>query len=280
MCFSPNSKLLACGYKLHQERRWHSEVWIWDIKKGDLKQSFEGHSNPTFLPEGELVTSTTGKDQFKQEGRKTKTLKLWNVESGEFIRTLGEHDFNVSAIACGPDGKTLASASYGEVKFWDVKAGKLLRTIDGRFGDIRSIAYSPDGSKVAISNEHRMLWLLDIRKKHAIRQLKQLGDGGPMVFSPDGSTLIVGGCAVELLMPSGPRIRVFFQVLPRFSDKATTTWVSYTPEGYYNCSDGAKDLIGWRDGDRIVDINVYEKIYYRPDLVRKACQANNNGAKY
>lgn len=273
VCFSPDSKVIAGSCEFHREKKWHTEVRIWDVVSGALKHVFKGHSHPMLLANNELVTSTTPKERLDGGDRKTRALKLWSVQTGSLVGVLGEHASHVSATACAPGGKVLASASYGEVRFWDLKEARLLRTVRGPFGHIRSIAYSPNGREVAISNEHGSVWLLDVQRETPERRFADRGQGGPAVFARDGSVLIVGAGGVELRNLKDARIRVVFQILPIFSDRRSE-WVSYTPEGYYDCSDEAEDFIGWRDGDTIVDIRVHKKLYHRPDLMRRACQGD------
>jgi WD40 repeat protein len=50
------------------------------------------------------------------------TIKLWNLATGEEIRTLRGHSQSVRSIAISPDGKTLASGSADNtIKIWRLK---------------------------------------------------------------------------------------------------------------------------------------------------------------
>ncbi|MEM7580738.1 MAG: hypothetical protein AAF316_13025 [Cyanobacteria bacterium P01_A01_bin.80] len=54
-------------------------------------------------------------------------IKLWNIESGELIRTF--NSIGVNKITISPDGKTLASGSLDNtIKAWNLRTGKLLDT--------------------------------------------------------------------------------------------------------------------------------------------------------
>ncbi len=51
-----------------------------------------------------------------------KTLKVWDVESGEELRTLEGHTGVVNAVALTSDGKKAISGSYDKtLKVWDVE---------------------------------------------------------------------------------------------------------------------------------------------------------------
>jgi WD40 repeat protein len=47
-------------------------------------------------------------------GSGDKTVKLWNLQTGELLQTLADHAERVSAVALSPDGKTLVSGSQDE----------------------------------------------------------------------------------------------------------------------------------------------------------------------
>jgi WD40 repeat protein len=60
------------------------------------------------------------------------TLRLWDLESGQTIRTLEGHTSDVSAVAVTPDGRRAVSSSYGgKLRLWDLESGENIATFTG-----------------------------------------------------------------------------------------------------------------------------------------------------
>ncbi len=76
------------------------------------------------------------------------TIKLWDVETGQEIRTLTltGHNGSVSSVSFSPDGKTLATGSDdGTIKLWNGEYGWGLDGLMGRSCDrVRAYLHNPN----------------------------------------------------------------------------------------------------------------------------------------
>eukprot|EP00584_Thalassiosira_punctigera_P004083 CAMPEP_0172526986 /NCGR_PEP_ID=MMETSP1067-20121228/1800_1 /TAXON_ID=265564 ORGANISM="Thalassiosira punctigera, Strain Tpunct2005C2" /NCGR_SAMPLE_ID=MMETSP1067 /ASSEMBLY_ACC=CAM_ASM_000444 /LENGTH=300 /DNA_ID=CAMNT_0013310637 /DNA_START=129 /DNA_END=1028 /DNA_ORIENTATION=+ len=77
-------------------------------------------------------------------GSEDGTIKLWDHESGEYLRTLKGHTNVVTCVDFSPRGGYLASTSTDlSVKIWDVAEYKCVRTLRGHDHTISAVRFVP-----------------------------------------------------------------------------------------------------------------------------------------
>mmetsp|Transcript_11813 Transcript_11813/g.13142 ORF Transcript_11813/g.13142 Transcript_11813/m.13142 type:complete len:537 (+) Transcript_11813:127-1737(+) len=77
-------------------------------------------------------------------GSEDGTVKIWDHESGEYVRTLKGHTNSVHSLAFTPTGTHLASSSSDlTIKLWDFKTYACVRTLRGHDHTISCIKFLP-----------------------------------------------------------------------------------------------------------------------------------------
>jgi COMPASS component SWD3 len=157
----------------------HRALEIW--QGGELRHTSLGH-------EAEITAIVISPDsRVIATGSADTTLKIWNLETGKLICTLGSHltwgahkqrivslaggwdrniqlrqlsnpdsqitlsgHFNsINAIAFSPDGRTVVSASAdGNIKFWNASTGEHIHTLCGHQNSVTCLTFSSDGETI------------------------------------------------------------------------------------------------------------------------------------
>jgi WD40 repeat protein len=128
--YSPNGKYIVTA-------SYDNTAKIWDVQRGKLLHSLEGHTNSVktacYSPDGKII-ATASTD---------KTAKIWDAFSGKLLKTLGEHPSGLINATFSPNGKMIVTSSGSVAKIWDVESGKLQLTLDGSESN-----FSPDSKRI------------------------------------------------------------------------------------------------------------------------------------
>ena len=150
----------------------------------DLKGHTSFINTQVIAPDGKTLIS----------GSADNTIRIWDMTSGQTLRTLAGHTSFVNALTLTPDGKTLISGSADRtIKIWDLATGKLVHTLLGHTGYVNALDVSPDGQVLASSSADSTIKIWDLLTAKLARTLiGHTGFVNSVIFSPDGQTLVSG----------------------------------------------------------------------------------------
>lgn len=160
-----------------------------------------GHSSQItdimFTPDGKTLVSVSF----------DKTIRLWDVETGELIKTLRHqigtgHDGEIHTAALSPDGKILVigGITYGHddegtpVHIFDLESGEIIGLLKGNPGWlIASLNFSQDGKWLAISSRNTIgIWDMSNPGDAPVLTLENDHGAFDLAFSPDAKKLVSG----------------------------------------------------------------------------------------
>ena len=99
-------------------------------------------------------------------------INLWDLRTGERIRTLPGHRGRVGALAIAPNGqRAISGGGDGEIKIWDVRTGTLTRTLTGHTSEVTGVAIAPNGNTAISSSRDRTVKLWDLNTGEVLRTL-------------------------------------------------------------------------------------------------------------
>ncbi|CAD8213517.1 unnamed protein product [Paramecium pentaurelia] len=127
-------------------------------------------------------------------GSQDKSIRLWDVKTGQQKAKLDAHSSGVNSVCFSPDCSLLASGSQDKSVFlWDVKTRKKVAKMNSHKDGILSVCFSPDGSLLASGSQDKSIILWDVKTRKKIAKIISHKDGILSVcFSPDGSLLASG----------------------------------------------------------------------------------------
>ena len=168
-CLAYANEFLFSGSQDKTIRVWHNRTLI---------RVLSGHKDgitSIFYPNGhkDAVTSLVYADELLCSGSADKTIKVWDIKTGDCLRTLEGHE---GAITClvDADGLLCSGSADNKIKVWDKDTGECLHTLKGhtkrfigRNGEwmikgIISLAYADDGKLISCAEDGTIrFWNID-----------------------------------------------------------------------------------------------------------------------
>jgi WD40 repeat protein len=164
-------------------------------------------------------------------GGKDNVIKIWDLATGNVLRTLYGHTSNVNALAVSPDGKLLASGSGditdqrdlwtftqggvvggaedNTVRIWSVQTGRQLQVLRGHELPVGAVAFSNDGhSLTSVSGDAVKVW--DVSAGTELRSQKtQYGKSGMEKLNSLDSLGCMFGCGNKQRKQEEQRLKNF-----------------------------------------------------------------------
>ena len=129
-----------------------------------------------------------------------KTVRLWDVHSGECLRTFNGHSDGVRSVSFSPDGARMLSGSSDKtVRLWDMHSGECLRTFNGHTDWVMSVSFSPDGARMLSGSIDNTVRLWDVHSGELVWKAEVLSEGSWVVTDAQDQILKVGGEAWRFL---------------------------------------------------------------------------------
>jgi WD40 repeat protein len=182
------------------------KVTLWDTAMpGGPVQVIDAHASAAQA----VAYATTDKGPRLASGGADKTVKLWNLDTLDRIRTYRGHQDFITALAFRPDGKAIASASLdGSIRLWSTSSGRSQRRLYGHRGRVGSLSFSPDGANLASSGADGQLRIWDVSRGRTIRTITgHTGAINAVTYSPDGSRLASAGADGIVRLWANPLLR-------------------------------------------------------------------------
>lgn len=150
----------------------------------------------TLLGHADTVWSVafSANGQTLASGSEDRTIKLWNLKTGQVNRTLTGHTASVRSVSLSPDGQTLASGSGDNtIKLWSVQTGEVRQTLEGHSDPVWSVTFDRTGQLLISGSEDQTIKLWNVQTGQLSQTLE--GHSGrvySVALSSDGQTIASG----------------------------------------------------------------------------------------
>jgi WD40 repeat protein len=223
---------------------------------------------PTETPVTELKLNADG-SRLAGVIRASDTVVVWDTATGEVIQKMKVPGPVFLDLAISDDGRMVA-ASAGKVTggetvmVFDATTGQTLHNLSGYSEVAFSVAFSGDGKLLATGDGDATVKLWDAASGKLLRTMEgHTHLARSVAFSPDGRRIVSGGGKNEIKVWSVSSGKLLV-TMAAFTDG---NWVAFTPEGYYDCSEGGARYITWRVGKDLVDESKYRLQFHKPEMV-------------
>jgi len=147
-------------------------------------QHVSGVTSVAFSPDGRRVLT----------GSWDATARLWDLQTGQQVRTFQGHTKGVLSVAFAPDGRLAVTGSRDRTaRLWDIRSGQEIQRLIGHTDCVRSVAFSPNGKWVLTGSDDNTARLWSVETGQEIRRLVGHADWVLSVaFSPDSQWVLTG----------------------------------------------------------------------------------------
>lgn len=189
----------------------------------------------TWTPDGNFIAF----------GKIDPAVELWNIRTGEFVRTFGLDGYEFAlSLAVSPDGKTLAagckegSGAWSKVGLWDLATGELRRTLPCE-GDPIAVRFLADGETLISASEDGHVEFWDVTSGQRVDRIEAgLGVTRDAALSSTEESFALATVASEIRQWD---VQTRQQKLTDFiGHKTEVQAVAYSPDGTVIAT-GARD---------------------------------------
>jgi WD40 repeat protein len=160
-------------------------IKIWDIQSQICLQTWQLLA-PVYRialsPDGRMLASSSNCGD----------VLLWDVATGQLIKTLTGHSLTVVDVAFQPQGHLLASGSFDTtIKIWDLETGECLQTLAEHQQIVTAIDFHPQGHKLVSGSFDTTIKIWDLESGLCLQTIQQHSKTViDVLFSPNGQQMI------------------------------------------------------------------------------------------
>ncbi|KAJ7151871.1 hypothetical protein C8R43DRAFT_1190519 [Mycena crocata] len=235
-----NGTLIAAGCRDGMILLWNQEESEW------LHESLTGHTGPVYC-----VQSGGTSGNLLLSGSEDTTVRLWEVNSKELLKTYIGHTDAVTAVSFSPDMLEFASGSSdASIRLWNREQGECC-VLHGHKEGVLAVSFSPNGHLLASSGRGGEICLWDATERHLVRRYhSRLGGPIHSLLFCDDITLASGAQNGEVRIWDVTEIEAEGGAQWMHDDRVNAIALSRDGTFFASCSSDATIIIWSRETGR------------------------------
>ena len=158
----------------------YGKIYLWHIALDECIRAFDQQVSTNKIdisPDGKLLVS----------GGTDHALRLWDISSGEGLKTVEGHTEPIKKVAFSPDGATVVSCTESRIGLLTLGSAGSFRRVGISAHDV---VFSPDGKRIITASGDALHWL-DPFTGARIQTFEMAEDvHHHLVVTPDGKTIV------------------------------------------------------------------------------------------
>ncbi|MCK4650541.1 WD40 repeat domain-containing protein, partial [Candidatus Babeliales bacterium] len=239
----PKSKLLASSdltglMAMHTKAGY---IKIWNIETGQCIKTLKDRNihkrkrEIIYLGVRSISFNPEIKSKMLASGSDDKTIKIWDIETGQCIKILMGHTEFIRAVKFHPNPKLkiLASGSNDKtIKIWNINTWQCTKTLIGHKKDVSSIAFHSNNPKIIASGSFdKTIKIWNIETEQCIKTLIGHKDiVRSIAFHPNNPKILVSGSNDKTIKIWDIETGQCIKTLKEKNPDITTSMITFHPD--------------------------------------------------
>ena len=198
----------------------------------------------------------------------------WFLETGDLWDNSGnslidfDEGFSSQYAEFSSDGKYILTCFENTVKLWESESGRLINTIGHRF-PVSSASFNFDGSRFISTSVDGSMKMWDTNSGNQIKEIRK--SKSPFLYSAN----YLSDDNFIIALTENNSFKFFDaingnEIIEKFVfNQNPNYWVHLTPDGFFDASPEAMDLMYWTKGLEIIEFSQLKDRFWIPGLWEK-----------
>ncbi|KAH3680903.1 hypothetical protein WICMUC_000046 [Wickerhamomyces mucosus] len=193
----------------------------------NLKTNHSNHSSTVEIsPDGRYIATSSS----------DKTIKLFKLSDGSFIRSLNGHSKGISSVSWSPDSRHIASASDDKtIKIWDIEYGECIKTLRGHTYHVTCVQFNFKGNLLISGSADEAIRIWDVLNGKCLKILSAHSEPIESIDLCWDGTIIASGSYDGLIRlfdtETGQCVKTL--IYDKGGSSFPVSYVKFSPNGRY-----------------------------------------------